>query len=588
MTIGRGAIGRRPRSAAICTARGPGAGGARRALRVAAVPAGSQPAGGPRPPRPGGSCSSIGEPRLTPAIVAVDTAIRSTHGVAVAGPRDLLHRVPGPQPVRGHRAPARAARAAPPEVRDPPPRPDRGGRQPRAPDRPPQPGGPLLGRPRRVRRPWTRRPPPTSAWTPMSPVRGSTMGWAETLELARRLQPEIRRAVVVDGVSPADRVWMAAGPHAARGVGRADRGRLSHRPEPRRHPHGGAAPARSRRSSWSACSCATRRGGTSLRPRPSRGSRPPPACPCTASPRPDRDRSRRRVRSSSFEAHGQVAAELALRVLAGERPAPTDMGTSVPMFDARQIARWGLDARRLPAGQRRAVPGAVAVGRAPVVHPRRPRRRCSLQGGLIGGLLVPAGPAPPGPAEPRRALAVRDTPLRPRGPVRGGAPPDRGERTSRRGLAADRWRASASTGPPSGRSDGARRGPARAAWTRDGVPARPAVIREVEAPWIAAPAPPGSRVHLARPAICRMRRSSTARRSGTRHRVDRRGPARRGRRRSSGCRRSAPPTRGALVRPAEGAAPAPGRGLRQRPGATARRRRGAGERRRRSAIWPAG
>ena len=36
-------------------------------------------------------------------------------------------------------------------------------------------------------------------------------------------------------------------------------------------------------------------------------------------------------------------------MLAGERPAPTDMGTTVPMFDARQIERWGLDVRGLPA-----------------------------------------------------------------------------------------------------------------------------------------------------------------------------------------------------------------------------------------------
>src|SRR6185295_11077602 len=52
---------------------------------------------------------------------------------------------------------------------------------------------------------------------------------------------------------------------------------------------------------------------------------------------------------SSFEAHGRVGAELALRMLAGERPPPTNMGTNLPMFDARQIERWGLDVRGLPA-----------------------------------------------------------------------------------------------------------------------------------------------------------------------------------------------------------------------------------------------
>lgn len=34
------------------------------------------------------------------------------------------------------------------------------------------------------------------------------MGWTETLALARRLQPETRRVVVIGGVSPTDRVWL--------------------------------------------------------------------------------------------------------------------------------------------------------------------------------------------------------------------------------------------------------------------------------------------------------------------------------------------------------------------------------------------
>src|SRR5262249_4155042 len=35
------------------------------------------------------------------------------------------------------------------------------------------------------------------------------LGWAETLDLARRLEPDVRRAIVVGGSSPADRVWVA-------------------------------------------------------------------------------------------------------------------------------------------------------------------------------------------------------------------------------------------------------------------------------------------------------------------------------------------------------------------------------------------
>jgi PAS domain S-box-containing protein len=52
----------------------------------------------------------------------------------------------------------------------------------------------------------------------------------------------------------------------------------------------------------------------------------------------------------SFENHGRTAAGLALRVLRGEQPPPTDAGTTVAMIDWRQLQRWRLDARQLPAG----------------------------------------------------------------------------------------------------------------------------------------------------------------------------------------------------------------------------------------------
>ena len=52
----------------------------------------------------------------------------------------------------------------------------------------------------------------------------------------------------------------------------------------------------------------------------------------------------------NYAAHGRVAAGLALKVLAGERPPPTAAGTTVPTFDDRQLRRWGVDRRLLPAG----------------------------------------------------------------------------------------------------------------------------------------------------------------------------------------------------------------------------------------------
>jgi len=52
----------------------------------------------------------------------------------------------------------------------------------------------------------------------------------------------------------------------------------------------------------------------------------------------------------SFETHGRTAGGLALCVLRGEEPPPIDAGTTVAMIDWRQLQRWRLDARQLPAG----------------------------------------------------------------------------------------------------------------------------------------------------------------------------------------------------------------------------------------------
>ncbi len=55
----------------------------------------------------------------------------------------------------------------------------------------------------------------------------------------------------------------------------------------------------------------------------------------------------------SLERHGKSTAELGLRVLNGESPAsiPVQQPPSTAnMFDARQLARWGLDEDRLPPG----------------------------------------------------------------------------------------------------------------------------------------------------------------------------------------------------------------------------------------------
>jgi len=57
----------------------------------------------------------------------------------------------------------------------------------------------------------------------------------------------------------------------------------------------------------------------------------------------------------SGEAHGRRAAEIALRVLAGEVPSSIPVeshGTSLPMFDYRQMVRFGVPLDALPAGSK--------------------------------------------------------------------------------------------------------------------------------------------------------------------------------------------------------------------------------------------
>ena len=55
----------------------------------------------------------------------------------------------------------------------------------------------------------------------------------------------------------------------------------------------------------------------------------------------------------SFEMEGKHAADLALRILAGERPeqiSVTGVSPNVAMFDWRQLRRWGISAASLPPG----------------------------------------------------------------------------------------------------------------------------------------------------------------------------------------------------------------------------------------------
>jgi hypothetical protein len=92
----------------------------------------------------------------------------------------------------------------------------------------------------------------------------------------------------------------------------------------------------------------------------------------------------------SFEDQGVKAAEVALRILRGERPEDIPLVSHerhVYMFDSRQLARWGIDEARLPVGSviRFREPSLWELYRGYVV----PGVGLLLvQSGLITGLLV--------------------------------------------------------------------------------------------------------------------------------------------------------------------------------------------------------
>jgi signal transduction histidine kinase len=92
----------------------------------------------------------------------------------------------------------------------------------------------------------------------------------------------------------------------------------------------------------------------------------------------------------TFEAEGKTAAQLGLRLLAGERPeavAVSERNENTDLFDARQLSRWGLDETRLP-------PGSVVRFREPsfwVVYRWQVfgvAFLCVVEGLLIAGLFL--------------------------------------------------------------------------------------------------------------------------------------------------------------------------------------------------------
>jgi signal transduction histidine kinase len=176
-----------------------------------------------------------------------------------------------------------------------------------------------------------------------------SIDWAGTLEAARRLQPDIERVFVVTGASAVDKVWAAAA--------RAQLGRLD-QPMPVSYLENlsidavverlATAPSRSvvLLGPFQADAAGRRFFGPDTAARFSAASR----VPVYALTETIFGHGVVGGHLVSYERQGQRAAELAARMLRGERPPPVDQDTNVFKFDARQLRRWGLDAGRLPAG----------------------------------------------------------------------------------------------------------------------------------------------------------------------------------------------------------------------------------------------
>lgn len=211
-------------------------------------------------------------------------------------------------------------------------------------------------------------------------------GWAETLELARRLHPGTRRAVVVVGSTPAEAFYVkAAREQLTAYAGSIDLRYLVDLSFEDMLKEIAALPKD-----------AVVLAGPFLRDGTGRDFATPTVIGriSAVSRVPVFGITEASVGAGavggqvlSFEAHGKVVAELAARVLAGEHPSPTDAGTTVPMFDDRQIRRWGIDRRLLP-------PGSALLFREPSLWERYrgyvvgAAGLLLLQSGLIGFLLV--------------------------------------------------------------------------------------------------------------------------------------------------------------------------------------------------------
>jgi signal transduction histidine kinase len=175
------------------------------------------------------------------------------------------------------------------------------------------------------------------------------VGWATTLEAALKLQPHTTRVLIVNGASGIDRVWDAAARAQLASPGRALQIEYVLGP-----PIEGL---QQRLANLPAQTVVL--FGPFTRDATGRDFRNPEVINrlAGAASAPSYSVNEAAIGGGvvgghvvSFEAQGARAAEQALRMLRGDRTPPGDFDTNVYRFDARQLQRWRLDARRLPAG----------------------------------------------------------------------------------------------------------------------------------------------------------------------------------------------------------------------------------------------
>ena len=176
-----------------------------------------------------------------------------------------------------------------------------------------------------------------------------SLGWAGTLEAARRLQPDVTHVVVVSGVSAIDRVWANSA--------RAELASVTP-PIQVSYLAGMSLDALAQQVSVLPKKTVVLVGAFT-RDATGRNFVGAEAIVrlAAASSVPVYTVSDIHVGAGpvgghvvSWEAQGRRLGELAVKALRGERPPPGDGDTNVYKFDARQLRRFGLDAGRLPQG----------------------------------------------------------------------------------------------------------------------------------------------------------------------------------------------------------------------------------------------